>query len=154
MPQNELTQFVADNFKELVEQHCAELLTSGGAAGRFLRAISGEGRKLNDCDDYLPKCVVEACQSESIFDHTHAHKTLQKIIEANAAVSAAMFGAYKTNLMTKIGSTNRGAFVLASMCKNNDETSKNVVKEMVKSKKDIEKRAKKEKGCEVLLKFL
>ena len=118
-----------------------------------MRGLAGEGRRtVPDADDFLPTAVSKACTDDpGLFEDNNFHKALQKIVEQSEAVNDEVAKAFEGRLLKTVGKSNRGCFVLASMCKAKGKTGKFNVKELTKDKKEITKRAKKEKGCQLLL---
>ena len=148
---SELLQYLSPDIKQMLNSHVGEVLVAGGSAGRFLRGVAGEGRRSAGVEEDLPEIIANACACDkSLFEGDVSHRVLQKVLKSSEKTVESVRVLFEGKMLKEIGSSNRGAFVLAEMCGNDK-----VVKELKKDMKAIANRAKGgEKGAKILLERL
>lgn len=172
----ELLKYMQTLLTDCCKAHADQMLLSR-CASKVLREVylTFPSKELSDA-------IVEACDNGSdddedmgeylsVFEHPVGQVSVKNLILCDAVsegdskkedennLTSALYSKYKGALVDDIGSSNRGAFVLAAMI--DSDSSGAVLKEIVKGKKEIKKRIKQCKdaskpcaGFEALIKAL
>jgi hypothetical protein len=144
----ELLQYMKSQIIECCVNHSKELLSSRCGAKVLKEVYSSFPSK------DLGNSIVESCDDDSeegenlsVFEDSIGHLSIKSIItcdanseEKSGYVTKAIIEKYKNHLLDDIGSSNRGAFVLAALLKS-DKTDA-VKKELKSQMKEIKSRMK------------
>mmetsp|Transcript_16585 Transcript_16585/g.24878 ORF Transcript_16585/g.24878 Transcript_16585/m.24878 type:complete len:629 (-) Transcript_16585:15-1901(-) len=170
----ELLKYMQTLLTDCCKQHADQMLLSRCGC-KVLREvyITFSSKELSDA-------IVEACDNGddddedmgeylSVFEHPVGQVSIKNLIicdsddksegDKNMTLTSALYTKYEGTLVDDIGSSNRGAFVLAAMI--DSDSSGAVMKEIVEGKKEIKERIKQCKdaskpcaGFEALIKAL
>jgi pumilio family protein 6 len=159
---SELLQYMKKQMVEVCELHSGVLLKSRSGS-KVLREVSNLFASKKLAQAIVDACTVTSDESVSMFEHPLGHLSLKSILlnESNATsdenfVFNAINESFGGKLVATIGSTNRGAFILAAMA----EVDITKMKEEITEKEInvVIKKSKKAKqpfaGYEALLKAL
>lgn len=144
---NELLKHLKEPLVELCEKHAEELLRSRPGAV-VLREVYSAFRP-----ESLVKGVVDVCQKtisgkENLFEDRDGHLAIKNLILMDVEESPTLFAeAFSSRLagrLFEVASSNRGAFVVASLCKV-PSTRLNVVEELKASSGKLAKLSKSKK---------
>lgn len=159
----ELLQYLKEVLIDCCITHTEQILTSRCGA-KVLREVY-----ITFCSTELTNAIVEACDKHqsnkcvSLFEHPIGHLSIKNIIQSTCdststnPIIMALYNKYKGSMIDDIGSSNRGAFVLAAMIESKTchELSVEIHEKLGEVKKKIsesKKHSKPYSGYEALLK--
>lgn len=160
----ELLQYMKKLLVDLCDMHPSELLQSR-CGSKVLKEVH-----INFTSEKLSQAITNACDSDnksddklSMFEHPIGHLSIKSIISSEKELtsnekillSSALFKKFSGELLNKVASSNRGAFILASMIEVEKKAKEEIeTKDILKIIKSCKKEKKPTAGYEALLKVV